>query len=60
MKKACALVFTLLTLSSCLGFGQTQQPSIPAAGPQPAERLAADTPETTTNGNTFIAPKDWS
>ncbi len=59
MKKACALVFTLLTLSSCLGFGQTQQPSIPAAAPQPAERLAADTPETTTNGNTFIAPKDW-
>ena len=23
-------------------------------------RLAADTPEATTNGNTFVAPKDWS
>lgn len=33
---------------------------MPAAGSQPAQRLAADTPETTTHGNTFIAPKDWS
>jgi CubicO group peptidase (beta-lactamase class C family) len=60
MKKASALVVILLTLASYPGVGQTPPPSIPAAAPQPAVRLAADTPETTTSGNTFVAPKDWT
>ena len=57
MKKARTSVFALLLLVSCLSFAQTQQPSAPA---QPAERISADTPKTTVNGNTFVAPKDWS
>jgi len=60
MKKASLAVFVLLLLVACLSFAQTQQPSAPAAASQPAVRLAADTPETTVNGNTFVAPKDWT
>src|SRR5580698_151112 len=59
MKKACASAFVLL-LSSCLSFGQPQQSSAPAMASPAAKSLVADTPETTVNGNTFIAPKDWS
>src|SRR5499427_4299149 len=60
MKKACVSLFALLLLISSLTFAQTQQPSTAAAAVPPApERIAADTPKTTTNGNTFIAPKDW-
>ncbi len=58
MKKACVRVCAFLLLSTCLSLGQTQQ-SANAAASQPAVRLAADTPEKTVNGNTFIAPKDW-
>ena len=39
---------------------QSQTPAATPAGPQAAERLAADTPKTTVMGNTFIAPKDWT
>lgn len=59
MKKISAGSLALLLLASCVALGQTQPSSLPGASPQPAERLAADTPKTTVNGNTFIAPKDW-
>ena len=51
MKRARLAVVALILLLACLAFAQTQQPAV---------RLAADTPEATTNGNTFVAPKDWS
>jgi CubicO group peptidase (beta-lactamase class C family) len=36
-------------------------PSASAApAPTPAEKLAADTPKTTTAGNAFVAPAEWS
>jgi len=60
MKKIVLGSFASLLLASCLAVGQTQAPSLPAASSQPAQQLAADTPETTVSGNTFIAPKDWS
>ena len=62
MKKArlSAFALLLLLLSSCLSFAQSQPSATQAAAvPQPTERIAADTPKTTTNGNAFIAPKDW-
>jgi CubicO group peptidase (beta-lactamase class C family) len=56
MKKASiSLAFVLLFASLCFGLTQPT----PAAAPQAPERIAADTPKTTTSGNTFIAPKDW-
>jgi CubicO group peptidase (beta-lactamase class C family) len=42
-------VSALLTLSGCA-----------SAPPPTAERLAADTPKTTVEGNTFVAPAGWS
>ena len=60
MKKARVGVFVLLLLVSCVSLAQAQQPSTAAAGSQPAKHFTADTPATTVNGNTFIAPKDWS
>jgi CubicO group peptidase (beta-lactamase class C family) len=47
------LVLAVLALSSC-SVPSTQTPASAAT-----EVLAADTPRTTVEGNTFIAPKEW-
>src|SRR6266850_976756 len=58
------LVSLILLFSSVLQLGQNQSSSVQqamtAAPDKAAERLAADTPETTVLGNAFVAPKDWS
>ncbi len=62
MKKLC------VSLLLALGFAllpeevrpASAQPSLQAANAQAPEKLSADTPKTTVQGNAFIAPQDWS
>ena len=51
-----SLKLALLVLALIFCSGLTAQ-APPAAAP---ERLSADTPKTTVQGNAFLAPKDWS
>lgn len=61
-------LFSLLVVwASPLVLASAQTPPVSPPGPPPAaaskpapERLATDTPRTTTGGATFTAPKDWS
>jgi hypothetical protein len=50
----------LLAVFLCSGFFLPGSGLIPTAAAQAPERVTADTPKATVNGNTFIAPKDWS
>lgn len=58
------LVCSLFVLASALLLEQTlsasARPVIHAARAQEPEKLSADTPKTTVQGNAFIAPKDWA
>lgn len=73
---ASSLLVVTCALASCAGPSSTPRtgnaakpapakPAPPATVPSaeregPAEKLAADTPKTTVQGNTFIAPAGWS
>ena len=62
MRKLILLLF--FAFNSPLLCGQGQPPSLTISGKpasaQTPERLSADTPKTTVQGNSFVAPKDWS
>jgi CubicO group peptidase (beta-lactamase class C family) len=62
MRRLILLLF--FAFNSPLLCGQGQTPSLTASGKpanaQTPERLSADTQITTVQGNSFVAPKDWS
>jgi CubicO group peptidase (beta-lactamase class C family) len=60
MKTIGALVLVVLFFQSARPAPPTADPAPVTAPPPAIERLAADTPETTALGNTFIAPAGWS
>jgi CubicO group peptidase (beta-lactamase class C family) len=55
LRNLASLVFAAILCSTL----SAQAPPAPAAVPA-SGRLSADTPKTTSRGNSFIAPKDWS
>ena len=62
MKKLCVSLLLALGFAFLLEEVRpaSAQPSLQAANAQAPEKLSADTPKTTVQGNAFIAPQDWS
>ena len=65
MNRLLTIAAAALSTASLLGSCATNSPGSPPATTAPAptgaaERLTRDTPRTTAEGNTFIAPADWS
>jgi CubicO group peptidase (beta-lactamase class C family) len=59
MKHLALLTLCVVTLVACEPASESKTPAA-VAQPPATRTLAADTPSTTVDGHSFVAPKDWS
>src|SRR5438445_1024106 len=55
----CAILLSLFLICACIVTGAAAEPSSDAATPAARQQLTSDTPRTTPDGATFVAPGGW-